>query len=276
MKSIVICAICGFFLFNIGYANDYSQRIISLSTTATEELYILGVQDRLVGCTIYCNRPKEAEKKEKVGTVMKADLERVISLKPDLVIASGLSDPKQMEKLKSMGINVAYFSAPLSFSQLCDDFIRLGSLVGKEKKAKGIVNKAKKRVEKIRKETGALSKPRVFIQIGTKPLWTVPGETLQNDFIRFSGGINIAAEAKTGQYSLEEVLVQNPDVIIIIEMGTLADVEKKNWQRFPTLSAVKRNKIYIIDAYSLCSPTPLSFPETLEEMAKILHECILK
>ena len=199
VKSIVICAICGFFLFNIGYANDYSQRIISLSTTATEELYILGVQDRLVGCTIYCNRPKEAEKKEKVGTVMKADLERVISLKPDLVIASGLSDPKQMEKLKSLGINVAYFSAPLSFSQLCDDFIRLGSLVGKEKKAKGIVNKAKKRVEKIRKETGALSKPRVFIQIGTKPLWTVPGETLQNDFIRFSGGINIAAEAKTGQ-----------------------------------------------------------------------------
>ncbi|MEK9149417.1 MAG: hypothetical protein AAB267_05160, partial [Candidatus Desantisbacteria bacterium] len=101
-------------------------------------------------------------------------------------------------------------------------------------------------------------------------LWTVPGETLQNDFIQFSGGINIAREAKTGQYSSEEVLVQNPDVIIIIEMGVLSDAEKKNWQRFPTLSAVKRNKLYIIDAYSFCSPTPLSFPETLEEMVKIL------
>lgn len=259
-------------IFNLGYANNYPQRIISLSTTVTEELYILGVQDRLVGCTVYCNRPKEAEKKEKVGTVMKADLERVISLKPDVVIASGLSDPKQMEKLKSLKINVAYFSAPLSFSQLSDDFIRLGSLVGEEKKAKGIVSKAKKRVEKIKKKTRALPKPKVFIQIGAKPLWTVPGDTLQNDFIEFSGGINIAREVKTGQYSLEEVLKENPDVIIIIEMGTLGDEEKKNWQRFSTLNAVKKNKLYIMDAYSLCSPTPLSFPETLKEMAKILHE----
>jgi iron complex transport system substrate-binding protein len=264
-------AILGFILliFNLGYAN---QRIISLSTTATEELYILGVQDRLVGCTVYCNRPKEAEKKEKVGTVMKADLERVISLKPDLIIASGLSCPKQMEKLKSLGINVAYFSAPNSFSVLCDNFIRLGSLVGKEKKAKKIVDKAKKAVEKIRKGKEALHKPKVFMQIGAEPLWTVPGGTLQNDFIRFAGGINIAAPLKTGQISCEEVLVQNPNVIIITEMGILGEEEKKNWQRFPILNAVKKNKIYIMDASRLCSPTPLSFPETLEEIAKILHE----
>ncbi|MDI6751489.1 MAG: helical backbone metal receptor [bacterium] len=259
-------------IFNLGYANNYPKRIISLSTTATEELYILGVEDRLVGCTIYCNRPKEAEKKEKVGTVMKVDLERVISLKPDLIIASGLSDPKQMEKLKSLGINISYFSAPISFSQLCDDFIRLGCLVGKEEKAKKMVNKAKKKVEKIRKKTGVLPKPKVFMQIGAKPLWTVPGNTLQDDFIQFSGGINIAREAKTGQYSLEEVFVQNPDVIIIIEMGTLGEEEKKNWQRFSILNAVKRNKIYYLDASNLCSPTPLNFPATLEEIAKILHK----
>lgn len=249
----------------------YSQRIISLGSSLTEQLYLLGVEDRLAGCTVYCKKPKEAESKTKVGTIIEVNLEKVVSLKPDLVLATSLTDPKAKEKLKNLGIEVAYFSQAKNFSQMCEHFLELGRLVGKKKEAEEIINSAENKVAAIKKTVKNLPKPEVFIQIGAKPLFAATGSSFINDFIEFAGGINIAKEAKEGIYSREEVLKKDPEVIIIVTMGIVGEKEKEIWQRYKTLKAVKKDRIHIVDSYTLCSPTPAGFVEALEEMVGILH-----
>ncbi len=96
-------------------------------------------------------------------------------------------------------------------------------------------------------------------------------ETFINDFIEFAGGTNIAADSQSGIYSREKVIEQNPDVIIITTMGISGKEEANNWKRYKNVNAVKNNKIFIIDSYNICSPTPVTFRDTLKELVKIIH-----
>ena len=247
------------------------QRIISLVPSITEQLYLLGVEDKLIGCTVYCQRPPEAKKKEKVGTVIEVNLEKIVSLKPDLVLATSLTNLKATKKLKSIGINLVSFPPPKNFSEICRQFLKLAKLVGKEKEAGEIIIRVKERADSIKKNVKFCKGPKVFVQIGARPLFTVTKHSFINDLIRFAGGINIAGEIEAGYYNREEVLKSNPDVIIIVTMGVVGEEEKKIWQDFETLNAAKLNRIYIIDSDKICSPTPVNFVKALEEITRILH-----
>lgn len=250
---------------------NYPQRIISLSPAVTEELYLLGVQDKLVGCTMYCQEPPEAEKKEKVGTVMGVNLEKIVSLQPDLVLATSLVDPKAKEKLKNLGIKVITFPAAKTFNRMCEQLLELGRIVGKEEKAEELASTAKNKTDVIRRKTADLPKPKVFAQIGAKPLFAATKDYFVNDFIEFAGGLNIARDINSGLYSREKVLQVNPDVILIITMGIIGEQEKEIWKKYDVVKAVKNKRIHILDPRKLCSPTPVSFADTLEEVARILH-----
>ncbi|MFH1903575.1 MAG: ABC transporter substrate-binding protein [Candidatus Omnitrophota bacterium] len=247
------------------------QRIISLSPALTEEIYLLSVQDRLVGCTIYCTRPEAARQKLKVGTVVEVSVEKIISLKPDLILATSLTDRRAKEHLSQLGMNVIVFPEAKNFDEICQQLLDLGKIVGKEEKARKIVVQAKKEVNSLAGRVRGTEKPKVFLEIGTKPLFTVTRDSFVNDFIVLAGGINIASEARSGLYSREKVVVQNPDVILIVSMGVAADQEKKVWQKFRNLSAVKNDRIYVLDADKVCSPTPPGFVKTLKEISLLLH-----
>lgn len=266
-----------FFVFSyvntVTYANGDRppERIISLAPVITEELYLLGVDDKIVGVTTYCQRPPDAQKKEKIGTVIKPNIEKIVSLKPDLVLGLSMMNLKQLEKLKKLRMRVVRFSQPKDFSEICNQFLKLGEIVHREDQAAKIVDIAKNKVDSIKNEVKELQKPKVFIQIGARPLVTVNKDSFINDFIELAGGINIASGIKTGLYTPEEVLRKNPDVIIIVTMGITGEEEKKTWQRYKTLNATKNNQIYIIDSYKICSPTPPSFVEALEEIIKFVH-----
>ncbi|KPK41543.1 MAG: hypothetical protein AMJ78_05260 [Omnitrophica WOR_2 bacterium SM23_29] len=252
---------------------NYPRRIISLGPAVTEGLYLLGVEDKIVGVTVYCQRPEEAKGKEKVGTVTEANIEKIVALKPDLVIATALTDIRQIKKLKSLGLTVVtpFSYKDKNFPEMCESFINLGRTVGREEKAKEIVYKAKKKVASIQGRIKGLSRPRVVVQIGTRPLWIATKDSFINDFIKLAGGINIGPSGKNGLYSREKILKQNPDVIIIVTMGIIGEEEKKFWQKFETINAVKNNRVYIVDSYKVCSPTPESFVDALEEIVKIIH-----
>lgn len=269
--KLALFFICFYIFSTFSLSQNYPQRIISLGPSLTEQLYILGVQDKLIANTIYCERPPDAKNKEKVGTVVDVNIEKIISLRPDLVLATSLTSPKDIKKLKNLGIRVEIFSYSKSFSHMCDDFLRLARLVGREEKAKKILNKTKEEVEKIKRKTKYLKKQKVIVQVGTNPLWVAIKKSLINDFVELAGGINLGPEGKTGIYSREEVLKQNPDVIIIVEMGIAGEREKEIWEKYKTINAVKNKRIYIFDSYKLCSPTPVSFPRTLREIAILLH-----
>lgn len=251
------------------------QRIISLGPAITEELYLLGAEGKLVGCTSYCQRPPEAKTKEKVGTVIEVNVEKIASLRPDLILATSLTDLKDIEKLKKLKIRVIRFPTAKNYHQICQHFLELGRIVGKEKEAQAIVERETDIVDSINAKIKTLPKPTVFVQTGARPLYTASKDSFVHDYITRAGGINIAANSKGGFdygiYSREQVIKENPDVIIIVTMGITGKKEKHTWERFKVLNAVKNNRIYIVDSYRACSPTPVSFVEMLEEMARLLH-----
>lgn len=247
------------------------KRIISLAPSITEEIYLLGVQDSLVGNTTYCVTPPAARSKEKVGTITQLDLEKAVGLKPDLVLATSLTNPKTVQKLRDLGIEVKIFPAPKDFASLCGQFLDLGKAIGKEAEARAIISASEADVAAIKTTTAALVKPKIFIEIGNKPLFTANRDYFINDFVTLAGGENIAEDAKIGTYSREEVLKRNADVILIVTMGLTGEKEKETWQKFATLNAVKHNRIYVLDSRKVCSPTPVSFVTTLKEIAALLH-----
>ena len=260
--------------FNFLYSADFPDRIISLGPTLTEQLYLLNAQDKIIGNTIYCKIPEDAKNKEKIGTIIEQDLEKIFALKPDLVIASSMTNPKTIKKLNNLGIKVIQFSYAKNFNEICRQFLELGEIIGNRKEAEKIIEKVRGNVELIKKKTMTKNSvnagQKVFVQIGAKPLFTATKDSFINDFIEFAGGVNIA-NTKTGFYSIEEVVAQNPDVIIIATMGIAVEEEKKIWKKYKTINAVENNRIYIVDSYKLCSPTPVSFAETLNEIVEILY-----
>ncbi|MBA3066779.1 ABC transporter substrate-binding protein [bacterium] len=267
--SIILCMI--FCAFSAGAGEKFPERIVSLGPAITESLYLLKAQDRIIANTVYCLRPAEAANKEKIGTVLRADVEKIVSLKPDMVLATSLSRPEQIQIMKGVGLKVVSFPQLQTFEQLCRQFLELGKITGKSKEAEKIIKSVKCRVKRIKKKTGAFVRPKVFVQIGAKPLFAATGDSFINDFIELAGGINIASKVKTGFYSREQVIKSNPDVIIIVTMGIAGENEKKTWQKFKVLNAAKNNRIYVVDSYKMCSPTPEGFADTLEELVELFH-----
>lgn len=247
------------------------KRIVSLVPWMTKSLYLMGEQDRLVGCTSYC--PVEAtDKIPVVATAVSVNIEKTLMLKPDLVFASSLIKPETIDNLKKLGIKVEYQSYPKSFDEICTDFIRIGDLVGQGEKAKTIVAQQKERLAKLKASIPVGKNPKVFIQIGAKPLFCAVPNTFMDDFIRFSGGKNIAAELNSGGITREYVLKQNPDLIFIVTMGVVAEEERETWLDYPSLSASKSKRIFILDADKTCSPTPVLFVDALEEMISLTYK----
>jgi iron complex transport system substrate-binding protein len=274
--TVVICIFLpGIFLpflaFSSSQESEPPRRIISLGSTLTEELYLLGAQGSLIADTLYCERPLEAKLKEKVGTITHPSLEKIVSLKPDLVLATSLTNPSVKEKLKNLGIRVVDFPLARNFQELCGHFAVLGKLVGKEDEAKGIIQSARQKVDTLKKNIQDLPKPKIFMQIGANPLFTVTRDYFLNDFIEFAGGINIAADTASGLYSREEVIRKSPDIILITAMGILAEKERQLWLAFTGLNAVKNGRIYVLDSYKFCGPTPVTFVEALKELIEIFH-----
>jgi ABC-type Fe3+-hydroxamate transport system substrate-binding protein len=176
--------------------------------------------------------------------------------------------PKGYRETKRVRNKVEEFPLARDFSDLCNNFLRLGRLLGKEKEASGIVMRAKEEIISIRKSIKDLPQKKVFIQVGSKPLFTMTGDNFVNHLIELAGGVNIAKDSKTGLWSREMVVKIDPDVILITTMGVDAEAEIKEWSRFRGLKAVRHRRIYVIDSYKIGSPTPLSFVEALKESRK--------
>jgi iron complex transport system substrate-binding protein len=251
-----------------------AQRIVSLGPLNTENLYLLGAGDRLVGDTSYCVRPEAAKHKPKIGSVMQVSIEKIISLHPDLVLATALTRPEQINQLEKMGVRIVRFRQPASFAEICGQFIELGKLLGLEERARQIVSQAREEVAALQRRLVPLPKKKVFLQVGSRPLFaSVPG-SFTHDFIALAGGVNIAGDQRTGTMQVEKVIAENPEVIIIAIMGSetgIAAEEKKNWRQMYVLKAAQTGRIHTIDPDLVCSPSPATFTQTLRIIATLIH-----
>ena len=248
-----------------------SQRIVSLAPSLTRSLEYLEVTDRLIGFTSYC-RTEQESKAEIVASAIRVNLEKVISLRPDLVITTTITDPETIASLQKFGIRVEVFNSPVSFKDICDQFVALGEMVGRKSLADSIVAASRKTVHDLKQKVTWQVPPRIFFQIGAKPLFTVIPETFMDDYIRLCGGINIAAGMKHGTITRETVLKENPDVIFIVTMGITGYEEKRIWESYSSMNASRDGKIYILDSDLACTPTPITFAQTLCRMLELLND----
>ncbi len=259
-----------FFFCCVLTVNSQTKSIVSLAHSLTKMIYLLEAQDNLVGSTGFCEQAID-DGKHVVASQMNVNVEKILSLSPNVVITTDLTPARDLEALKKLGINVKVFDTPASFREICEQFVLLGKITGREELAASIVNREKSRLESLRKQIPENSKPEIFMQLGVKPLFAVIPHTFMDDYITMAGGINIAAGINIGTITRETVLVRNPDVILIVLMGLVGKEEKQNWESYTGLKAAENNKIFLIDADNACSPTPVSFVDTVEEIIKFVY-----
>jgi len=249
-------------------------RVVSLSPFITETIYLLGAQDQLLAGTTYCTVPPEAARKEKIGSVTRINVEKIISLVPDLVISSPLSRERQLRILRSQGIRIMEIRNPRTFDQICAITLKIAGALGKTARAHVLVQQALDDVNRVSRQVAGLPPRRVFIQIGLKPLHTVNKNLFINEFIIRANGVNIAAHHPSGIYSREAVIRQDPDVILVATMGSskkAAAFEKKRWMGFSSLTSARNNEIHVLDPEVICHPTPVSFASGLKRVAALIH-----
>lgn len=255
------------------YLKKPPQRVISLAPSITENIYLLGVGEKMVGNTTYCDAPEDAKRKEKIGTYVQPNLEKIISLSPDVVLIMKEGMRKEIVyKMRSLGLQVFVFDQEESYKSVRENFQILGKIFSKEEEAEKILKYCEERINKIKKEVK--NKKKVFYQLGVNPIITASGKTLSSEIIEYAGGINIAQKSKIKypKYSIEEIIKQNPDIIIIVDMGIITEDATKKWKEYKNLNAAKNNKIYSIDANTMCRATPERFADAVELVYKILHK----
>jgi iron complex transport system substrate-binding protein len=250
------------------------KRIVSLAPNITEILFRLGLDEEIVGVSIHCNFPEKAKTKVRVGSYISLDLERIVFLKPDLIIATGAGNTRDMvERLEKLGFPT-YVIFPRNFSGVLQSINHLSQVVDREREGTEIVQEMERRRQRVVELTQGLPRPRVFLQIGEAPIVTVGKRSFGDDLIRLAGGENIAGKEKEmyPRLGMEEILKRSPEVILISSMNPKGDYEKilNEWSRWKMIPAVKRGRIHLIDSDLVDRPSP-RIVEGLEEIARFVH-----
>ena len=250
------------------------QRIISLAPNITEILFNLGLDEQIVGVSIHCNFPEKARTKVQVGSYLSPDLEKIISLKPDLIIATGAGNTRDtVERLQKLGLPT-YVIFPKNFDDILRSIRHLGQVSNREKEALGIIQGMQKRSQRVIEITKGLPWPKVFVQIGDAPIITIGRGGFADDLIHLAGGENIAGKEKEmyPRLGIEEILKRAPEVILISSMNPKAEYHKifQEWARWKIIPAVRDGRIHLIDSDLIDRPSPRII-DGLEEMARILH-----
>jgi iron complex transport system substrate-binding protein len=247
-----------------GFSQDV-KRVISLTPSITENIYLIGAQNKLVGCTSYCTLALEDEI-EQVGSAVEVNVEKILTLNPDIVLTMGLTKSQDVAMLRKLGIKVEVIPTPKTFEEICEQNLFIGQLIGNLTKALQAVQESKEIVSEIQNKCKELTNSQIFFQLGANPVFTVLEGTFMNDFITICNGENIAKGMKRGVITREAVLLKNPDVIIIATMGGFGEEEKKVWESYKGISAVKNKKIFLVASETSCSPTPDNFARALTDI----------
>ncbi len=233
-----------------------ARRIVSLAPHVTELLFAAGAGERLVGVSDYSDFPPAAKAIGSVGGAAALDIERIVQLKPDLVVAWGSGNSaSQLARLRALGMAV-FDSEPRTFAAIATSLERLATLAGSEAIGHVAANDFRSRLNTLASTYQQRAPVRVFYQIWREPLMTLNGKSMVSAAIRLCGGINVFAQLPqlAPVVGTEAVLQANPEVILTggdDEVAALA-----GWRRFASLLAVQRNNLFVINADWLARSGP--------------------
>lgn len=257
--------------------NTYPERIVSLAPSNTELLYAVGAGDQLVGTTKYCDYPPEAVQIAKVGGFSNPNLEQIILLQPDLVLAARFNPLDLLESLRRLDVLV-FALAPDNLEEVLQTLRQIGRLSGHDEAALQTETTLRSRVNAVRKAVENIpesARPLVLWGQLKAPMYTAGKGSFIDDIIRIAGGINIAADLGRGwpQIGLEILVTKNPQAIITsdgrdkIKKDLTQLRTKSGWK---TVDAIANGQVYSLDRNLLSRPGPRLIAG-LEAVAQILH-----
>lgn len=249
------------------------QKIVSLAPSTTEILGALGITDKVVGRTSYCNYPSEVTSAQDVGGTSNPNVEAIVALQPDLVVASTHVSDEVISKLREVNIPVAFLNEQENFEGTYSAIENIGLLTGRTEEAKAVVEEMKTKIETTIEKVNALNKtdkPSVYYA-----LWygdsdsTAGGDTFIGQMIQLAGGNNIANDVEGWSISKEKIVEGNPDMIIVpAGNGIKEGLETTDF--YKDLTAVKEGRIYEIDQDMISRQGP-RIADAFVELAKIIN-----
>ncbi|RLA01425.1 MAG: cobalamin-binding protein [Gammaproteobacteria bacterium] len=234
-----------------------ARRIVSLAPHITELLFAAGAGDAVVGVTEFSDYPEAARAITRVGGGTGLDLEAILALQPDLVVAWQSGNPAgQVERLQSLGMTV-FMSEPRQLMDVPDTLLRLGRLAGSEKVAQANADRFIRRYDQLQQRYAQRPVVSVFYQIWEQPLMTLNGEHLFSDVVRLCGGRNVFGDlpALAPQVDIEAVLAVDPEVIVVAADDNDSPLLAA-WERWPSLSAVAHGHVYAVARERLVRHSP--------------------
>lgn len=257
------------------------ERIVSLSPSNTDMLYALGLGDRIVGVTSFCDYPEDAKSKPKIGGFADPNMELIMKAEPDLVVANSLH-AEAVKQLEGLGVPVIIVDA-LDINDVLKVIEVLGKATGSSDKAGDIISKMEQKIKEISNKVADLpenEKPRVYFEIWHDPLTTGGKESFLNNLIETAGGKNVASDVNKDWivYSPEVLLSKDPQIIIYISHfsseQTLKEIRSRSgWQ---DISAVKNNHIYKFPDENIVIRPGTRIVEGLEILARMFHPELFK
>lgn len=244
------------------------ERIVSVAPNMTELLYELGVGHKVVGRTDYCDYPAEVTDVESVGAIDKPDLEKIISLEPDVVIGTTFTE-EGIAKLATADIPVIVLHEEGTVDGVYVMIEDMGQVVNRNQEAVALVEEMKTTIADVDEKTKDLEKPTVYYVVGYGEYgdYTAGGDTFVGGMLEMAGGDNIAKDISGWNISLEKLIESDPDIIIISEWMKDDFVNAPNYSE---LSAVKNDKVYTMDV-NMLERQGYRNAEGILTLAKIFH-----
>jgi len=240
-------------------------------------VFAVGAGTNLVGNTTYCDFPAEARKVEKVGDTFHPSLERIIALRPQLVLVSTASQLEGFtEQLRSHNIEV-FVTDPHSLEDIFHSIGVIGELLGKKEPANLLVAKLRDRTTAVENAIKPFPRLRVFYQLSAEPLYTAGHDSFVTDLMKLAGADSVTADVPGAwpKYSAESALAAKPDAIILPTGGSMGEGNANVAEALRNSPAVQQSRVYKINDDHLVRPGP-RIVDGLEEMAKALHPAAFK
>jgi iron complex transport system substrate-binding protein len=254
---------------------DNPQRVISLAPNITEIIFAIKQEKRLIAATQYSDYPLKAAKLPTIGSYVRLDIEKIVSLKPDLCIGIKEGNPKNsVNRLAEFNIPV-YAANPKDLDTVISSIIEIGSLLNAEETALLLSEQMRNRINKIKKAAFKIKKkPVIFFQIDTNGFFSAGADTFIHKLITAAGGKNAADKTKGyPKFNKEQILKLSPDIIVIASMKkkkSFKQAEAK-WQQFKSIPAVAANRIFSVNADIFNRPSPRII-EGLEQLFEIIKD----
>src|SRR3989442_5896385 len=248
------------------------ERIVSLAPNLTEIVYAVGAGDRLVGNTEYCDYPAEAKSVAKIGDTMHPSVERIIALKPQIVLVSTASQLEGFTKQLDQQRIAVYVTNPRSLDEIFHSITVLGDMFGHPEQAALVATDLRKRAEAVESRISEIKPVSVFYQVSGEPLYTIGRDAYLTDLVRRAGGVSVTTDVPGAfpRYSDEAALAARPEAIILPTGGSMGTANSSVAVPLRNSPAVLNNRVYKLNDDHLSRPGP-RLVDGLEEMARALH-----